>query len=221
VVVTGWGALLSPMLLLCAPLQLYTMEPEYFSRYTTCRRTEVPFPAGTRGSSLLHNIQTGSEAHPVSYPVSIGGGGSLTRDKAAGALKWPFSREVKKMAKHFTYEDWIVKPCSSETAKRFVEIYHLHRQSKSTQASIRAWSLFHLEGGGVVQLLCQELGLYRNGSMVHDWWIREDLEGNGRGLTELTVVWWNRGKPRKITITALFATCFFLETITSLRTTRC
>jgi len=44
---------------------------------------EVRFPAGARISSPLHRVQTGSEAHPISYPMDTGG--SFTRSKAAGA----------------------------------------------------------------------------------------------------------------------------------------
>jgi hypothetical protein len=32
----------------------------------------VHFPSGTRDFSLLHSVQTGSEAHPFSYPIKIG-----------------------------------------------------------------------------------------------------------------------------------------------------
>jgi hypothetical protein len=39
--------------------------------------------------SLLHNIQTGSGAHKVSYPMSTGG--SLPRGKAAGTWSWPLT----------------------------------------------------------------------------------------------------------------------------------
>jgi hypothetical protein len=37
-------------------------------------------PSKSRGSSVLHSVQTGSEAHPVSYPT--GTGGSLPGSKA-------------------------------------------------------------------------------------------------------------------------------------------
>jgi hypothetical protein len=37
--------------------------------------------------SLLHVVQTGSGAHPASYPM--GTGGSLSEVKAAGAWSWP------------------------------------------------------------------------------------------------------------------------------------
>jgi hypothetical protein len=40
------------------------------------------FPAGTRGFSLLHSIQIGSEACPASY--SMGTVGSFTKGKVAG-----------------------------------------------------------------------------------------------------------------------------------------
>jgi hypothetical protein len=41
----------------------------------------VRFPAGGKELFLLYSIQTGSGAHPVSYPM--GTGGSLTGGKAA------------------------------------------------------------------------------------------------------------------------------------------
>jgi hypothetical protein len=42
----------------------------------------VQFPTGAREFSLLHNIETGSGAHPASYPM--GTGNSLPVGKAAG-----------------------------------------------------------------------------------------------------------------------------------------
>jgi len=38
-------------------------------------------------SSLLHRVQTGSRAHPTSYPM--GTGGSLAGSKAVGTWSWP------------------------------------------------------------------------------------------------------------------------------------
>jgi hypothetical protein len=35
--------------------------------------TGVRLPTGTRDFSLLYSVQTGSEAHPASYPMGIGG----------------------------------------------------------------------------------------------------------------------------------------------------
>jgi hypothetical protein len=37
------------------------------------RETEFRFPAGANALYLLHSIQTGSEAHPASCPMSNGG----------------------------------------------------------------------------------------------------------------------------------------------------
>jgi hypothetical protein len=55
----------------------------------------VRIPAGAGNFFLLHRVQTGSGAHPASYPM--GTGGSLSEGKAAGAWNWPppFSAEVK------------------------------------------------------------------------------------------------------------------------------
>jgi hypothetical protein len=39
--------------------------------------------------SLLHSVQTGSEAHPASYPM--GTGGSFPGGKAAAAWGWPLT----------------------------------------------------------------------------------------------------------------------------------
>jgi hypothetical protein len=39
--------------------------------------------------SLLHVVQTGSGAHPASYPM--GTGGSFPGGKAAGARSWPLT----------------------------------------------------------------------------------------------------------------------------------
>jgi len=43
----------------------------------------VRFPVGAGNFSLLHRVQTGSEANPASYPM--GTGGSFPGGKAAGA----------------------------------------------------------------------------------------------------------------------------------------
>jgi len=45
--------------------------------------TGVRLPAGAENLSPGHHVQTGSGAHPASYPMSTGG--SLPGDKAAGA----------------------------------------------------------------------------------------------------------------------------------------
>jgi hypothetical protein len=47
----------------------------------------VRFPAGIGNVSLLHRVQTGSEAHPASYPMSTGS--SFSGGKVAGAWIWP------------------------------------------------------------------------------------------------------------------------------------
>jgi hypothetical protein len=49
----------------------------------------IRFPARAGSFSLRHRIQTGSGAHPASYPV--GTGGSFPGDKAAGAWSWPLT----------------------------------------------------------------------------------------------------------------------------------
>jgi hypothetical protein len=47
------------------------------------RGSRVRFPAGAGNFSLHHRVQTGSGAHPASYPM--GARGSFLRGKAAGA----------------------------------------------------------------------------------------------------------------------------------------
>jgi hypothetical protein len=49
----------------------------------------VRFPAGARDISLLHSFQTGSGAHPASYPM--GTGSCFSGGKAAGAWSWPLT----------------------------------------------------------------------------------------------------------------------------------
>jgi hypothetical protein len=39
--------------------------------------------------SLRHSVQTGSEAHPASYPM--GTGGAFPGGEAAGAWSWPLT----------------------------------------------------------------------------------------------------------------------------------
>jgi hypothetical protein len=52
-------------------------------RRTTGWMAKLRFPAAARDFSLLHGVQTGSEAHPASYPM--GAGGSFPGSKTAGA----------------------------------------------------------------------------------------------------------------------------------------
>jgi hypothetical protein len=47
------------------------------------RTIGVRFPVGAGNCSLRHRVQTGSGAHPASYPMGIGN--SFTGSKAAGA----------------------------------------------------------------------------------------------------------------------------------------
>jgi hypothetical protein len=47
------------------------------------RGSRLRFPAGAGNFSLHHRVQTGSEAHPASYPICPRG--SFSVGKAAGA----------------------------------------------------------------------------------------------------------------------------------------
>jgi hypothetical protein len=49
----------------------------------------VWIPAGAGNFALHHRVQTGSGAHPASYPM--GTRGSFPGGKAAGAWRWPFT----------------------------------------------------------------------------------------------------------------------------------
>jgi hypothetical protein len=49
---------------------IYLFTSQYSSISTDGLR--VRFPAGVTYFPLLHSIQTGSEAHPASYPMGIG-----------------------------------------------------------------------------------------------------------------------------------------------------
>jgi hypothetical protein len=55
----------------------------------------VRVPAGVENFSLHHRVQTGSGAHPASYPMAIRG--SFPEGKATGPWNWPFpsSAEVR------------------------------------------------------------------------------------------------------------------------------
>jgi hypothetical protein len=53
------------------------------------RGSLVRFPAGAGNFSLHHRVQTGSGAHPASYPM--GTRGSFPGGKAAGARSWPLT----------------------------------------------------------------------------------------------------------------------------------
>jgi hypothetical protein len=56
----------------------------------TCRMLRVWFLAGARDFSLLHSVQTGSVAHPASYPVGIWG--YFPGGKATGTILPTFRR---------------------------------------------------------------------------------------------------------------------------------
>jgi len=56
---------------------------------TGCRLDDRGLGSGAGNFSLLHRVQTGSEARPASYPM--GTGGSFPGGKAAGARGWPLT----------------------------------------------------------------------------------------------------------------------------------
>jgi hypothetical protein len=49
----------------------------------------IGVPSPGRVKNFLHVVQTGSEAHPASYP--LGSGGSFLGGKAAEAWSWPLT----------------------------------------------------------------------------------------------------------------------------------
>jgi hypothetical protein len=49
--------------------------------------SEIQVPAGNGNFFLYHCVQTGSGAHPASYPM--GNSGSFLGGKAAGSWSWP------------------------------------------------------------------------------------------------------------------------------------
>jgi hypothetical protein len=53
------------------------------------RGSGIRFPKGAGDFSLLHRVQTGSGAHPASYP--LGKTGSFPGGKAAGTWSWTFT----------------------------------------------------------------------------------------------------------------------------------
>jgi hypothetical protein len=53
------------------------------------RGSRVRFPAGAGNFSLHHRVQSGSGAHPASYPM--GTGDSFSGGKAAGEWSWPLT----------------------------------------------------------------------------------------------------------------------------------
>jgi hypothetical protein len=56
----------------------------------------VRFPAGASDFSLLHSVQTGSGAHPYSYPIGTAGSfGGIKRPGREADHSPPFSVEVK------------------------------------------------------------------------------------------------------------------------------
>jgi len=59
---------------------------QWYSAGLGAGRWGVRVPAGAGNFSLLHRLQTGSGAHPASYPV--GTRGSFLGGNAAGAWSW-------------------------------------------------------------------------------------------------------------------------------------
>jgi hypothetical protein len=58
-------------------------------RWATGWTAEVEFPAGVTNFSLVHSVQTGSKAQPVSYPMGTGGcfpGNKAAEVKKGGAI---------------------------------------------------------------------------------------------------------------------------------------
>jgi hypothetical protein len=60
------------------------------------RGTEVRFSAGARDVSLLSSVQTGSGAHPASYPMDTGGSfPGVKRPMREAEQSPPSSAEIK------------------------------------------------------------------------------------------------------------------------------
>jgi hypothetical protein len=51
------------------PFQSFEIIIHYSVTATRLQEDGVPFLAGARDFSLFHGVETGSEAHPASYPV--------------------------------------------------------------------------------------------------------------------------------------------------------
>jgi hypothetical protein len=64
-----------------SPVKLFRWP--VFRRFVVYRMIGVQFPAGAGNFSLRRRVQTGSEAHPASYPMDTGG--YFPGGKAAGA----------------------------------------------------------------------------------------------------------------------------------------
>jgi hypothetical protein len=74
------------------------------------RGIRVRLSVGARGFSLLHSILIGSEAHPVSYPMGIGG--SFRGDKADRAWSWSFISTQRLRTSSRIPPDADTSPCS-------------------------------------------------------------------------------------------------------------
>jgi hypothetical protein len=72
----------------CSPPYSFISKEIHSSRYSDCvciRRTEIRFPAGSRDSPLLRNVQTASGTHPDFHPVYSGSSIHGRGCKAVGA----------------------------------------------------------------------------------------------------------------------------------------
>jgi hypothetical protein len=62
---------------------------QWYGAGLRARWSGVRVPAGAGNFSLHHHVQTGSEAHPASYPM--GTRGSFSGGKAAGSWRFPLT----------------------------------------------------------------------------------------------------------------------------------
>jgi hypothetical protein len=72
-----------------------------------CRRLEVQVPTGAGDFSLLHRVQTGSGAHPASYPTGTEGSFRGVRRTGREADQSPPSSAEVKNAWRYTFTPYV------------------------------------------------------------------------------------------------------------------
>jgi hypothetical protein len=104
-------------------------EPTYFSQYTDWARgwtTGVRLPAGAGDFSLNYCVQTGSDAHPASYPMGTGVfSPGIKRPGHEADHSPPSSAEIKNEWSYSSAHPYVFMVwCSVEHRDKFTLPYH-------------------------------------------------------------------------------------------------
>jgi hypothetical protein len=82
---------------------------------------------------LLHNVQTGSGAHPVSYPMANGYWGSFPSGKAAAAWSWPLYCRGQEEWRYISTSPYVQLLEMSEHLLTLICLYYRIQKSLKTE----------------------------------------------------------------------------------------